>query len=170
MVAKYAGVSHMTIYRRWPTKGELFEDALSAEMHRVFAGAVQSAEKQPTLEGKIVTVFIETLWAAINHPLITRDVSTESDIVFPSLVGERSARSMQALIAATASLLHRWGVAEGVRIESRSTAEILVRMGHSLLLTTCTSAAPARKSAIGNYARRYVLPVAMATGVEPAAT
>jgi AcrR family transcriptional regulator len=70
LVAKYASVSHMTVYRRWPSKGELLRSAVVRELSVLIASAFESATEAGSFDETVRAAFGDVVWAVRNHPLV----------------------------------------------------------------------------------------------------
>jgi AcrR family transcriptional regulator len=95
-VAKRAGVSRMTIYRRWPDMQTLLADLLVREWGRVVDPALQS---DATLREGIVT----TVSALREDPLFRRIVDVDPEVLLPYLLdrrGRNQDRVLELLVAA----------------------------------------------------------------------
>ena len=159
-VAKYAGVSHMTVYRRWPAKNELLLTAVMTEFRRLFCDVYEEARQLDSFDDKVVCGFTGILWCVRSRPLMARELATEPEVVLPFLTTAAGA-SMDMAIAFGADNMRRAAKADGLAIaDPVALAEILVRIAHSLLLAPHSGPALQSKAEVADYARRYILPIA----------
>ena len=88
LVAKEAGVSHMTIYRRWPTKGELLQTAVLREFTGLLDDAFATTEGSETpFADRTVDAFADVVWGVRTHPIVVRELDSETDPVLPAASG-----------------------------------------------------------------------------------
>ena len=165
LVAKYAGVSHMTVYRRWPAKNELLLTAVMTEFRRLFTDVYDEARALDSFDDKVVTGFTGILWCIKSHPLMARELATEPEVVMPFLT-TASGPAMDMAIAFGAENLRRAAKAEGLVLSDPvALAEVLVRLAHSLLLAPRPEASLQTQADVADYARRYILPLARSSAV-----
>src|SRR6201996_6920884 len=166
LVAKYAGVSHMTIYRRWPSKNELLRAAVLREFTTVFDTAVRDLDDRGTFDDRVVRAFTAVVWSLRNHPLMTRELTTEPETVLPFLT-TASAPAMQTALAFVAHRLRRSAQASGLDLtDPEALADILVRLAHSVLLVPHPDRPLTTRIDIEDYAQRYIRPLTRALGVD----
>jgi AcrR family transcriptional regulator len=115
-VARRAGVSRMTIYRKWPDMGALLADLMTRE----WAGLVHVDTSGDALE-RLVRSAVGTVRAVRGNPLFARIIELDPERLLPYLL-ERPGRS-QGLVLTT--------VVEQVRAGQESGA---VRAGDPQLL------------------------------------
>jgi AcrR family transcriptional regulator len=164
-VAKYASVSHMTVYRRWPAKNELLLTAVMTEFKRLFTDVYEEARQLDSFDEKVVCGFTGILWCVRSHPLMARELATEPEVVLPFLT-TAAGPSMDMAIAFGAENMRRAAKADGLTIaDPVALAEALVRIAHSLLLAPHPGPALQSKTAVADYARRYILPIARSAAV-----
>ncbi|MCK2217427.1 TetR/AcrR family transcriptional regulator [Actinomadura sp. ATCC 31491] len=82
-VARRAGVSRMTLYRRWPDVRTLVADLMTREWVRVLAGLDAAADP--------VRAVVEGVRALRAHPLWRKIVETDPDLLLPYLLDRRGA-------------------------------------------------------------------------------
>jgi AcrR family transcriptional regulator len=139
-VAKYAGVSHMTVYRRWPAKNELLLTAVMTEFRRLFTDVYEEARQLDSFDDKVVCGFTGILWCVRSHPLMARAFGAEN--------------------------MRRAAKADGLTIaDPVALAEVLVRLAHSLLLAPHSGPTLQSKAEVADYARRYILPITRSAAV-----
>ncbi len=165
LVAKYAGVSHMTVYRRWPAKNELLLTAVMTEFRRLFTDVYEEARQLDSFDDKVVTGFTGILWCIKSHPLMARELATEPEVVMPFLT-TASGPAMDMAIAFGAENLRRAAKADGLVLSDPvALAEVLVRLAHSLLLAPRPEPSLQTKADVDDYARRYILPLTRSSAV-----
>lgn len=116
-VARRAGVSRMTLYRRWPDVRSLVGDLMTREWVGVATGAMP--ERRPDTDAR--TLLVDGLVAGVTafraHPLFRKIVDVDPELLLPYVLDRRGA-SQEALLELLAA-----GVREG-------HADGSVRPGH----------------------------------------
>jgi AcrR family transcriptional regulator len=167
-VARRAGVSHMTVYRRWPTKNDLLLAVLTREYEAAFAAIDRDIAALTNSADRLVAGFTGIYWHAHTHPLLTRTLETDPESVLPAI----TTGAGPALDLATAYLarhITRSADNAGATIEDPyGVAEIFVRLTHSLLLVPRTKNPLITRADAEQYARQYILPIARAS-IRPSA-
>ncbi|ATE55612.1 TetR/AcrR family transcriptional regulator [Actinosynnema pretiosum] len=85
-VAKLAGLSRITLHRRFATKDALFEQVVRREFRRYFDRFAADVSKAETVQDRVVEGFAGSLRAIRDNPLIGGLMSTEPDAVLPSVL------------------------------------------------------------------------------------
>ena len=134
-VARRAGVSRMTVFRRFASKQRLVEIVIAREVHRGMQELDLLWEGAETLEDRLVAGFEFAGRYVSGHPLFDRLLRSEPEVLLPpltldggpvlelyrSLIAQRLQAEVNAGRAATTDL-------DGV-------AEVIARLAISLLLT-----------------------------------
>lgn len=134
-IARRAGVSRMTVFRRFASKQRLVEVVIAREVHRGMQELDLLWEGAETLEDRLVAGFEFAGRYVRGHPLFDRLLRSEPDVLLPpltldggpvlelyrSLIANRLQAEVNAGRAATTDL-------DGV-------AEVIARLAISLLLT-----------------------------------
>ncbi|WP_371667599.1 TetR/AcrR family transcriptional regulator [Streptomyces sp. NBC_00289] len=139
-VARRAGVSRMTLYRRWPDVRSLVGDLMTREWVAVATGAMPEA--RPGTDAR--TLIVEGLVAGVDafraHPLFRKIVDVDPELLLPYVLDRRGA-SQEALLGLLADAL-REGHADGsVRpghTERQARSLLLVVQSFTLSLRTMT--------------------------------
>ena len=156
-VAVRAGVTRVTVHRRFGRKSDLIQGLLLRELSRFLKEFDAAVSPLPTLEDKLVEGFVVTLRAARSHPLITRILATEPEVLLPEL----TVRGGPFLQAACAFLVaYTREQAEGYEeADVAAIGEIFVRLVASFLLTPTTVADLGTDAAARRYAQRHLAPL-----------
>ena len=159
-VARCAGVSHMTIYRRWTTRDDLIRCAIASERDRVLAEAKQGADAKDSFDDSVITFFTSALWATLTHPLLVRELRSDPEWVLPVITvesGSHLARGCEVLT----DVITKAAEAEGLSIHDvDDVAEVVVRVAHSVSLTSREDPEFRTRAGVERYARRTILPIA----------
>jgi AcrR family transcriptional regulator len=111
-VARRAGVSRMTVYREYGDAPTLWRSLLTEEI-----GAVVTAADQGALASarngreRLVAAFIEAVTRLAEHPLVTRVLELDPELILPFVVDRLG--SGQQLAAASIRQMLSAGVADG---------------------------------------------------------
>lgn len=134
-IARAARLGRATVYRRFPQKGDLVRAALLHELGRFLDELDRRVAAAPTVRERLVEGFVAGVVGIRGHPLLSRLLATEPNDVLPYLTlhGEPIIAAARAFLAEHI----RAGVA-GAELsvaDPEQTAEILVRIAHSMVLT-----------------------------------
>ncbi|MFD7708533.1 TetR family transcriptional regulator [Streptomyces sp. NPDC059785] len=158
-VAKRAGVSRVTVYRRFQTKDGLVEACLLREGSRFFQKLDSAVASLPTMEDRVVEGFVVVLRYTRAHPLFGGLLRLEPEVVLPYL----TVQGGPALAAATdylAAHLSRAQQTEGrPGSDCRPVAELMVRVAVSFLLNPASSIELDDEAQARAFARRYLAPL-----------
>jgi AcrR family transcriptional regulator len=137
-IARRAGVSRMTLYRRWPDTRTLLADLMTREWSSVVTRAAAEAASRPAGREQVTAAVVGTVRALRADPLVRRIVEVDPEVLLPYLL-ERRGRSQEHVAAATADLV-RAGQQDGsVRPGDPTTmARSLVLAAHGFLLSAHT--------------------------------
>lgn len=135
-VAKRAGVSRVTVFRRFTSKERLVQFVIAREIRRgvnELDGAWE--EGGGSLEDRLVHGFSFAMRFTRGHPLFGRLLRSEPDVVLPlvTVEGGPALAVYRTLIAQRLRAEVRAGRAASADIDS--AAEVIARMAMSLLLT-----------------------------------
>src|SRR5690606_25807550 len=158
-VARECGLGRATIYRRFPSKGDLVTGVLLREARRFSAELDQAVAALPALGERLVEGFAVTLRISREQRLITRLMVVEPELFLP----HATARAGPLLAAARGYLAGRLRTAQRAgaappHVDPEVVAEILIRLTHSLMLTP-DGHIPLDDEGARDFARRYLLPI-----------
>lgn len=134
-VARRAGVSRMTIFRRFASKQGLVEVVIAREVHRGMQELDLLWEGAETLEDRLVAGFEFAGRYVRGHPLFDRLLRSEPDVLLPPLTldGGPVLELYRSLIAKRLQAEVNAGRAATPDIDG--VAEVTARLAISLLLT-----------------------------------
>lgn len=128
-VARRAGVSRMTLYRRWPDVRALVGDVMTREWVDVALGAIAETDSGRPARAQLVDGLVKGLRDFRDHPLLRKILEVDPELLLPYLFDRRGA-SQDALLEFIRDAL-RAGHADG-----SIRAGHLVRQSRSILLVT----------------------------------
>ena len=127
-VARRAGVSRMSIYRRWPDVRSLVADLMSREWHGVLVETATAHQGRGTVRRRTVAQIVAVAAALRAHPLLRKIREVDPEVLLPYLLDRRGTSQEEMLAYITRAL--REGQRDGsVR---RGDAD---RMSRAVLLT-----------------------------------
>ncbi|TDC76782.1 TetR/AcrR family transcriptional regulator [Actinomadura sp. 7K507] len=158
-VARESGLGRATIYRRFPTKGDLVTGVLLREARRFFAELDEAVAALPTLEERLVEGFAETLRISREQRLMTRLMVVEPELFLPhaTLKAGPLLAAARGYLAGRLRTAQRAGAAPP-HVDPEVVAEILIRLTQSLMLTP-DGHIPLDDEGARDFARRYLLPI-----------
>ena len=155
-IAALAGVSHMTVYRRWPHKEDLFSDLLSREADQLFAHVDRELAGTGDPQERLIEGFAAIFWSFYDHPLLAREYAADPATTLRVLTVSSAPvfdRAVDYLAARVAGLMTDAPMGDD---EARRVAEVMVRITHSLLLTTLETRPFANRAEVGAWGREHV--------------
>lgn len=85
-VARRAGVSRMTVYRRYRSLGDLVSAVLTAEMAEVVSDVVTASPKDGSTRSQVVAEAVAVVSALVDHTLLQRVLEVDAESLLPLLV------------------------------------------------------------------------------------
>jgi AcrR family transcriptional regulator len=110
-VARRAGISRMTVYRRYPDVAALFSDLMVREFGEVLATAIRAGASCRTARTRLVAEAVAGVRAVQENPLFTKVVDLEPELLLPYVV-DRVGMNQRMAIDRFAELL-KVGHADG---------------------------------------------------------
>src|SRR2546430_7460109 len=96
-VARRAGVSRMSIYRRWPDVRSLVADLMSREWHRVLVGTAGAPQRRGTVRRRAVAQIVAVGAALRAHPLLRKIREVDPEVLLPYVLDRRGASQDEML-------------------------------------------------------------------------
>ncbi|MFF7238013.1 TetR/AcrR family transcriptional regulator [Streptomyces collinus] len=139
-VARRAGVSRMTLYRRWPDLRTLVGDLMTREWIDVASRAIPAPAPGTDSRARIVAGLVAGVAAFREHPLFRKIVDVDPELLLPYVLDRRGA-SQEALLALLADALregHADGSVRAAHTERQARALLLIVQSFTLSLRTMT--------------------------------
>ena len=161
-VARRAGLSRATVYRRYENKNVLVQAALVRESARFFGEIVAAVGPLPTVRERLVEGFVVGLRLVRTDALLTRLLVSDPEELVPYL----TLRGAGVIAAASEFLVAQYEQVAGPRMagdpmsrEPRVLAEMLVRLAISFTLTPTGVIAVDDDAAVRQFADAYLAPL-----------
>ncbi|MFI8488904.1 TetR/AcrR family transcriptional regulator [Streptomyces rubrogriseus] len=137
-VARRAGVSRMTLYRRWPDVRSLVGDLMTREWIAVATGAVPEPAQDTDIRSRMVEGLVAGAEAFRAHPLFRKIVDVDPELLLPYVLDRRGA-SQEALLELLAESLeegHADGSVRRTHTGRQARSVLLVVQSFALSLRT----------------------------------
>lgn len=141
-VARRAGVSRMTIYRRWPDVRSLVGDLMTREWIAVAAGAMPLVDDDRPERERIVEGLVAGVAAFRSHPLFQKILDVDPELLLPYVLDRRGA-SQDALLGLLLTALeegHEDGSVRRAHPDLQARSLLLVVQSFTLSLRTMADA------------------------------
>ena len=134
-IARHAGVSKMTVFRRFTNKQGLVQDVIARELHRALAEIDRRWGAGSTIEERLVEGFVFAVSFVSGHPLFDKLLRAEPDMLLPLLTvnGAPVLALYRTLIAERLQAEVDAGRAAPANVDQAS--EVIARLAMSLILT-----------------------------------
>ncbi|MEV8036812.1 TetR/AcrR family transcriptional regulator [Streptomyces sp. NPDC086182] len=139
-VARRAGVSRMTLYRRWPDVRSLVGDLMTREWVDAATGAMPERRPGQETRSLIVDGLVAGVEAFRAHPLFRKIIDVDPELLLPYVLDRRGA-SQEALLGLLADSLAEGHADGSVRLaptRRQARAVLLVVQSFTLSLRTMT--------------------------------
>ncbi len=88
-VARRAGVSRMTLYRRWPDVRSLVGDLMTREWIAVATGAMPERRPDVTARGLLTEGLVDAVRDFVAHPLFRKILDVDPELLLPYVLDRR---------------------------------------------------------------------------------
>ncbi|MEU3731346.1 TetR/AcrR family transcriptional regulator [Streptomyces sp. NPDC033538] len=139
-VARRAGVSRMTLYRRYPDVRTLVGDLMTREWIAVAAGAIPEPRPGLGTRPRVVEGLVTGVEAFRAHPLFRKIVDVDPELLLPYVLDRRGA-SQEALLGLLADALgegHADGTVRPAHTGRQARSVLLIVQSFALSLRTMT--------------------------------
>ncbi len=168
-IARAAGVSRVTVYRRVGGRGEVARAVVTRSAARLIADVEAAARQARTMEELISEAFATTVGLMREHPLWNRMVTLDRENALPQITLDGQ-DVLQAAIHAALAMFATSGAghafAESDDLAAR--VEVLVRVVHSVILTPRAVTPLETHEQLVGFARAHLVPVLLRDGPVPA--
>jgi TetR/AcrR family transcriptional repressor of uid operon len=167
-VARRAGVSRITAYRRFATKDALVEHVVRREFRRYFDRFRVEIRQAGTAEERVVLGFVTSLRAFRTNRLIGGLMAAEPDLLVPSMIndGGQTLATVQRFVAGQLRREQRGGhISDDVDVDL--VAELMVRLSASFLAIPSHVVDLDDPEQLRDLARRYLAPLLAPAGRSP---
>jgi AcrR family transcriptional regulator len=154
-VAARAGVSRSTVYRRFPTKDDLFETVVRREAELFFTTLDEATAGCSPAEA-VVEAFALGVRLVGDSPLYTRIVDSEPELL--GLFSRSDVFPIRQFADGIAHTLRRCG-ADMPDTELVDVADILLRVALGIIVFPTDRLDIADPAAVREYAARYLVPI-----------
>lgn len=158
-VATLAGVSRVTLYRKFATKNALAEAVITREFRHYFDVFRREVTAAPTAADRVVFAFVSSLRTVRGNPLIASLLVTEpQQLIGAADVAARMVASVTAFVAAQLRIEQAAGNVS-TDIDPDVTAEMMVRISMSFLTIPSLQIDTDDDEQLATIARRYLVPM-----------
>jgi AcrR family transcriptional regulator len=159
-VARRAGVSRITVYRRFATKDTLVEQVVRREFRRYFDRFLIDIEQAETAADRVVLGFVSSLRAIRRNPLIGGLIATEPDLLVSSMIsdGGRTLATVRQFVAGQLLREQRAGNVSS-DLDTDLVAELMVRVSASFLAIPSHLIDLDDDEQLAAVARRFLVPM-----------
>ncbi|MFI6321737.1 TetR/AcrR family transcriptional regulator [Nonomuraea sp. NPDC050556] len=159
-VARLAKVSRITVYRRFDSKDTLVEHVVRREFRRYFDRFLVDIEQATTAADRVILGFVTSLRAIRSNPLIGGLMSTEPDLLVPSMTadGGQTLATVRQFVAGQLRREQRAGHVSGV-LDVDLVAEMMVRISTSFLAIPSAVIDLDDDTQLAAVARRFLVPM-----------
>jgi AcrR family transcriptional regulator len=159
-VARRAGVSRITVYRRFATKAALVDHVVRREIRRYFDQFLVDIEQAETAADRVVLGFVSSLHALRRNPLIGGLMAADPNALVPSTIGD-GGRTLATVREFVAGQLRREQDAGNVSPEVNVdiVAELMVRVCSSFLVIPSHIIDLDDDEQLADVARQFLVPM-----------
>ncbi|HEV8561822.1 MAG TPA: TetR family transcriptional regulator [Actinophytocola sp.] len=157
VVARRAGVSRATLYRRFDGKDALVQAVLVRECRRFFTSIVAATGDLPTVEERLIEGFVVGVRYARRDPLLNRLLASDPEALLPYLTvsGGLVVAVARDFLVQQGEELHG-GLPRVAGREPAGVAELFVRLAISFTLTPESAIPLDTDDAVRAFARNYL--------------
>lgn len=159
-IAKRAGLSRITVYRRLTSKEALVEQVVLREFRRYVEQFLIEIARADNVTDRLVIGFVSALRALRSNPLIEGLMRTEPETIVPAITGE-GGRTLTVAGQFLSGQLHREQAAGNIAtsVDVDLVGELMVRLCASLFLTPSKLVDLDDDAQLERIARQYLAPM-----------
>jgi TetR/AcrR family transcriptional regulator len=154
-VAARAGVSRSTIYRRFPTKDDLFEHVVRREAE-LFFSTLDQATTGCNPQEAVIEAFALGVRLVQDSPLYSRIAESEPELL--GMFSRSDAFPIRQFADGIAHTLRRCG-ADMAEPDLANIADILLRIALGIIVFPTDRLDTSDQAAVRDYAARYLIPI-----------
>lgn len=164
-VARRAGTSRITIYRKFDSKDALVDEVIAHELSEYFAYFQKAMAEADDFAERLVTGFVTSIQQIWSNPLIKRLIADDPALV-PGLVGGGGGRNMRAVSEFVATALRTEQHAGNLdpSVDPELAAELIARITGSFVTTPGGHVELDDAEQLEDLARSYLLPMLKVAG------
>lgn len=164
-VARRAGVSRITVYRRFATRSVLVDHVIRREIRRYFDQFLVDIEQAKTAADRVVLGFVSSLRAIRRNPLLGGLMAADPNALVPTTIGD-GGRTLATVREFVAGQLRREQDAGNVSgdVNVDVVAELMVRVCSSFLVIPSHIIDLDDDEQLSDLARRFLVPMLEPTG------
>ncbi len=137
-VARRAGVSRMTIYRRWPDMETLLADLMTREWSAIVEGGTASGSGDPDTRAQVVERIVASVTALRQNDLFCRIIDVDPELLLPYLL-DRRGRTQDTILELTEAALTAGQATGDIRPgDPRLMSRTLLLAAHGFTLSAHT--------------------------------
>lgn len=162
VVARRAGVSRATLYRRFDGKDALVQAVLVRESRRFFAGIAEAVAGLDTAQERLVEGFVVGVRHARADRLLNRLLAADAEALLPYLTTDGG-----LVVAAAREFLVSQAPDQPAPLDERTprgVAEVFVRLAISFTLMPDSAIPLDTDAAVRTFARAYLAPLMRSGG------
>lgn len=159
-VAAEAGVSRITVYRRFANREALVQHVIRREFRRYIDQFLADVADAPTAAERVVAGFVSALRTTRDNPLMGGLMASEPGSLVSSMLGDGGATlaTVRSFVAGQLRREQRSGhVSDAVDVDL--VAEIMVRLSTSFLVTPSALVDLDDDAQVAEVARRVLVPM-----------
>jgi TetR/AcrR family transcriptional repressor of uid operon len=164
-VARRAGVSRITVYRRFATRSVLVDHVIRREIRRYFDQFLVDIEQAKTAADRVVLGFVSSLRAIRRNPLLGGLMAADPNALVPTTIGD-GGRTLATVREFVAGQLRReqdaGNVSSDVNVDV--VAELMVRVCSSFLVIPSHIIDLDDDEQLSDLARQFLVPMLEPTG------
>lgn len=159
-IAKRAGLSRITVYRRLASKEALVEQVVLREFRRYVDQFLAEIAHADTVTDRLAIGFVSALRALKSNPLVEGLMRTEPDTIVPAITGEGGS-TLTVAAHFLSGQLRREQAAGNIAptVDVDLVGELMVRLCASLFLTPSKLVDLDDEAQLDRIARRYLAPM-----------
>ena len=159
-VARRAGVSRITVYRRFATKSALVDHVVRREIRRYLDRFLVDIQGAETAADRVVVGFVSSLRAIRHNPLIRGLMIADPNALIPTTVGDdgRTFATVQRFVAGQLRREQEAGNVSGA-VNVDVVAELMVRVCASFLVIPSQVVDLDDDEQLKDLARQFIVPM-----------